>query len=99
MKQAETAEQILARRVLMRRRFMPYVQHWRPRYKAGWVHELVARRLERFSQAVVDEQSPRLMFTNLPTSSGRQILSALVDDDTRAAVPSVDAAPGSGSSV
>lgn len=77
VKQAETAEQILARRVLMRRRFMPYVQHWRPRYKAGWVHELVARRLERFSQAVVDEQSPRLMLL-MPPRVGK---STLVSED------------------
>jgi phage terminase large subunit-like protein len=67
------AEQVLARRVLMRRRLMPYVRHYRPQYKAGWVHELICRRLERFSQDVVDEKSPRVMLL-VPPRHGKSTL-------------------------
>lgn len=73
MSQKLTAEQLLARRTLMRRRFMPYVKYWRPAYKAGWVHELVARRLERFSDDVVNERSPRLMLL-MPPRTGKSVL-------------------------
>jgi phage terminase large subunit-like protein len=68
-----TAEQTLARRVLMRRRMMPYVQHFRPRYLAGWVHQLICRRLERFSLEVEQELSPRLMFL-MPPRHGKSVL-------------------------
>jgi hypothetical protein len=68
-----TAEQILAQRMLMRRRLMPYVRYYRPTYKAGWVHQLICRRLERFSQDVVDEKSPRLMLL-VPPRHGKSTL-------------------------
>jgi phage terminase large subunit-like protein len=70
-----TAEQILARRVLMRRRMMPYVQYFNPRYKAGWVHQLIARRLERFSHEVEQELSPRLMLL-MPPRHGKSVLAS-----------------------
>jgi phage terminase large subunit-like protein len=54
---------------------MPYVLHWRPAYKAGWVHELICRRLERFSDDVAREKSPRLMLL-MPPRSGKSTLSS-----------------------
>ncbi len=71
------AKTVLAQRVLMRRRLMPYVKHYRPNYKAGWVHELICRRLERFSDDVIAERSPRLLFL-LPPRHGK---STLVSDE------------------
>jgi len=50
----------LAARVLARRRLIPFTQRINPRYMAGWVHEDIARRLERFSDDVAKGLSPRL---------------------------------------
>lgn len=66
--QAELASRILARRSLL-----PFVERINPRYKAGWVHKDICRRLERFSQDVVDEKSPRLMLL-MPPRSGKSEL-------------------------
>ena len=44
----ETAEKEMARRELMRRRLIYYVTQFRPDYLAGWVHQDICRRLERF---------------------------------------------------
>ena len=43
------------------------------RYKAGWVHEDICRRLEKFSDAVAAEKSPRLMLL-MPPRSGKSEL-------------------------
>lgn len=67
------AKREAARRVLLRRRLMPYVKNYRPTYKAGWVHELICRRLERFSDAVAAELSPRLMLL-VPPRHGKSTL-------------------------
>ena len=40
----------LAERVLARRRFLPFVKRMNPKYDAGWVHEDICERLERFSR-------------------------------------------------
>jgi phage terminase large subunit-like protein len=66
-------KQELARRVMMRRHLMDYVKHYRPNYKAGWVHELICRRLERFSEDVFKELSPRLMLL-VPPRHGKSTL-------------------------
>lgn len=73
MSQTDLVKREAARRVLLRRRFLPYVLHYRPAYKAGWVHDLICRRLERFSDEVMKEQSPRLMFL-LPPRHGKSTL-------------------------
>ena len=44
--------QELAARTLARRRLLPFIKRFRPKYMAGWVHEDICRRLERFLQAV-----------------------------------------------
>jgi len=66
--QAELASRILARRSLL-----PFVERLNPRYTAGWVHRDICRRLEKFSQDVVDGKSPRLMLL-MPPRSGKSEL-------------------------
>lgn len=66
--QAELASRILARRSLL-----AFVERINPRYTAGWVHKDICRRLEKFSQDVVDGKSPRLMLL-MPPRSGKSEL-------------------------
>lgn len=63
----------LAMRALCRRRFLPFVQRYRPKYLAGWVHEDICRRLERFMRQVELGQSPRLLLM-MPPRSGKSEL-------------------------
>lgn len=67
-----SAEQELLERELQRRRLLPFVQKMNPKYTAGWAHELLARRLEKFLQDVLDKKSPRLMVT-FPPRHGKQV--------------------------
>ncbi len=71
----------LAMRELCRRRFMPFVQRFRPKYMAGWVHEDICRRLERFVEQVEQGLSPRLLLM-MPPRSGK-----LLADDTLVPTP------------
>ena len=66
----------LANRVLARRNLIQFVKRLYPRYKAGWVHEDIAARLERFSQAVANEESPRLMLL-MPPRHGKSELASI----------------------
>ena len=63
----------LAMRALCRRRFLPFVQRYRPKYMAGWVHEDICRRLERFIRDVEQGKSPRLLLM-MPPRSGKSEL-------------------------
>ncbi len=67
------AEVELASRLLARRRLLPFVQRINPLYEAGWVHQDICRRLEKFSQDVADKKSPRLMLL-MPPRSGKSEL-------------------------
>lgn len=71
----------LAMRELCRRRFLPFVQRFRPKYMAGWVHIDICRRLERFMRDVEDGKEPRLLLM-MPPRSGKQMA-----DDTRVPTP------------
>lgn len=51
----------MASRILSRRRLLPFVKRMNARYDAGWVHEDICRRLEKFSDDVAAGLSPRLM--------------------------------------
>lgn len=62
--------QELAARTLARRRLLPFIQRFRPKYMAGWVHEDICRRLERFLKQVEDGLEPRLML-NVPVRHGK----------------------------
>lgn len=71
----EAAKLELAYRVLARRRLLPFTQKINPRYTAGWVHEDICRRLERFSQEVEEGKSPRLMLL-MPPRHGKSELAS-----------------------
>lgn len=73
----QEAERELARRELMRRRLIYYITQFRSDYKAGWVHQDICRRLERFMEQVAHGESPRLMLF-MPPRHGK---STIVSDE------------------
>ncbi len=72
--QTEAARE-LASRTLSKRRLLPFIQRLNPRYMAGWVHQDICRRLERFSEAVEAGLSPRLMLLMPPRHGKSEIAS------------------------
>lgn len=74
-KKATLQEQELARRVLARKRLLPFVYRFNKEYQAGWVHKDICLRLEQFAQDVLDKKSPRLMIT-CPPRTGKSILAS-----------------------
>ncbi|NJO08145.1 MAG: hypothetical protein HC876_23030, partial [Chloroflexaceae bacterium] len=66
-------ERELASRVLCRRKLLPFIQRFRPKYKAGWVHEDICRRLEKFVKDVEDGKEPRLLLMMPPRSGKSEI--------------------------
>ena len=62
-------------RELARRRLLRFVQRHQAGYLAGWVHEDICRRLERFSKAVAAGESPRLALF-MPPRHGKSILAS-----------------------
>jgi predicted phage terminase large subunit-like protein len=73
MAKPTAAEIELASRLLSRRRLLPFTQRINPRYLAGWVHEDICRRLEKFSDDVIAGKSPRLMIL-MPPRHGKSEL-------------------------
>lgn len=71
----ELLEAELAARTLARRRLIPFVQRFKPDYSAGWVHEDIAARLERFVKQVEARQSPRLLLC-MPPRAGKSELTS-----------------------
>jgi predicted phage terminase large subunit-like protein len=67
------AKKELASRILSRRSLLPFVQRLNDLYLAGWVHEDICRRLEKFSDDVAAKKSPRLMLL-MPPRSGKSEL-------------------------
>ena len=63
----------LAARELARRRLLPFVQRFRPKYMPGWVHKDICRRLERFVADVEEGKEPRLLLM-CPPRSGKSEL-------------------------
>ncbi len=61
--------------MLCKRRLIPFTQRINPRYDAGWVHQDIARRLERFSDDVAKGLSPRLMIL-MPPRHGKSELAS-----------------------
>lgn len=70
-----SAQREMASRVLSRRRLLPFVQRMNERYDAGWVHEDICRRLEKFSDDVAAGLSPRLMIL-MPPRHGKSELAS-----------------------
>jgi len=71
-----TASKLLAKRILARRRLLHFTQMTHPAYSAGWVHDDICRRLERFSAQVAAGQSPRLMIL-VPPRHGKSELASI----------------------
>ena len=65
----------LASRELARRKLLPFIQRFRPKYTAGWVHEDICRRIERFVKQVEQGLSPRLLLM-MPPRSGKSEISS-----------------------
>ena len=66
-------ERELAYRVLCRRRLMPFIKRFRPKYLPGWVHEDICRRLERFVEQVERGEEPRLLLMMPPRAGKSEI--------------------------
>jgi predicted phage terminase large subunit-like protein len=69
-------QKLLAGRELARRRLLHFTKVTHGSYDAGWVHEDVCRRLEKFSQDVADGKSPRLMLL-MPPRHGKSELASI----------------------
>ena len=54
---------------------LSFIQRHNENYLAGWVHKDICRRLEKFSQDVVDQKSPRLMLFMPPRHGKSEIAS------------------------
>lgn len=74
-RQTAAARAVQADRELSRRRMMHYVQKFRPRYLPGWVHQVICHKLEKFSRAVADEKSPRILLL-VPPRHGKSVLAS-----------------------
>lgn len=75
-KLSPAAAKLLADRVLARRRLLHFTKLTHPRYSAGWVHDDICRRLERFSREVAEGKSPRLMLL-MPPRHGKSELASI----------------------
>lgn len=77
MKKAREADIALARRLLARRRLLHFTKATFPgEYEAGWVHEDICMRLERFSRQITERKSPRLMLL-MPPRHGKSELASI----------------------
>lgn len=66
----------LARRELVKKRLCHFAEYYIPRYTPGWVHKDICERLEKFSQDVVEQKSPRLMLL-VPPRHGKSALASI----------------------
>ncbi len=76
--EVDAATKELAQRELSRRRLIEFIQEFHPRYKAGWVHHDICRRLEQFIKDVAAGLSPRLMILMPPRHGKSQIASKML---------------------
>lgn len=72
---ADLARAELAARELARRDFLTFVKRTVPDYDAGWVHEDICRRLQKFIDDVVNKRSPRLILAMPPRLGKSQLAS------------------------
>ncbi len=63
-------EQEKAARLLAQRDLLFFIQRFRPKYEAGWVHEDICRRLVRFVKDVEAGKEPRLLLA-MPVRHGK----------------------------
>lgn len=74
--QPSRLDKIIAARVLARRRLLHFTKMTHPSYSAGWVHDDICRRLEKFSADVAARKSPRLMLL-MPPRHGKSELASI----------------------
>ena len=60
----------LASRYAASKSLLQFIRRFRPKYLAGWVHEDICRRLERFIKDVEEGKSPRLLLM-MPVRHGK----------------------------
>lgn len=63
----------MAARMLCRRRLMPFIKRFRPKYNAGWVHEDICLRLEKFIKDVEEGKEPRVLLMMPPRAGKSEI--------------------------
>lgn len=73
----ELARRELLRRELLKRDLMHFTLSLEDNYEAGWVHHDICERLMKFSEAVRDKKSPRLMLL-VPPRHGKSTLASQV---------------------
>lgn len=82
LREPESNEEVihreLARRELARRRLLYFTTTFMPEYKPGWVHQDIARRLEKFVEDVERGLSPRLMIAMPPRHGKTQLASDML---------------------
>ena len=71
----ELAVQEQARRVLARRRFLPFIMRNDPDFQAAWFHKIVCAELEKFSEAIANKESPRLIIMAPPRHGKSELVS------------------------
>lgn len=69
------AKREMASRILARRKLLPFIERMNAKYMAGWVHQDICRRLERFSDDAAAGLSPRLMLLMPPRAGKSEIAS------------------------
>ena len=74
-KRREEFRRELARREMSRRRLIFFIRQMFPQYKAGWVHNDICRRLEKFMEDVAAGRSPRLVL-NVPPRHGKSAIAS-----------------------
>jgi predicted phage terminase large subunit-like protein len=73
---AKRAQQERVDREQSRRFLLPFIQRFDHTYEAGWFHKDLARRLEKFSDDVAKQRSPRLMLF-VPPRHGKSITTSV----------------------
>lgn len=73
----EFTEAELARRVLSRRKLLPFVERFNPEYDAGWLHKVICEELEQFERDVLAKKSPRLILQVPPRHGKSQLVSVM----------------------
>ena len=74
--QEAAAHRELALRALARKHMLPFVERFDSNYLAGWVHKDICQRLKKFSHAVTERKSPRLMLF-MPPRHGKSTLASV----------------------
>jgi len=72
---ANVVQRELANRQLAKRKLIYFILRTFPEYEAGWVHNLICTKLEKFSADVIAKKAPRLMIFVPPRHGKSEIAS------------------------